>query len=382
MGSGICHSFADDGRCISLLKLLLSNACIYDCSYCHNRKTNDIPRATLTVEELVSLTIDFYKRNYIEGLFLSSGIIKNADFTMEMMLSAVKRLRTKEHFNGYIHMKVIPGADCRLIQEAGYYADRLSVNIELPSEASLKTLAPQKSRVSILKPMGDIGTGISEYQEAKKKYRKPDLFAPAGQSTQMIIGASPESDFHILKLSEGLYRKFGLKRVYYSAFVPVNSDPRLPALITPPTVRENRLYQADWLLRFYGFTSNEILNNDFPFLDLELDPKTDFALRNMNLFPVEVQKADYELLLRVPGIGVKSAQKIVAARRFAVLNYEHLKKLGVVLKRAQYFITCSGKVLSGLSRQTPEQLRLKLILSGSKPKKESQFNGSLFGGEY
>ncbi|HCL55795.1 MAG TPA: putative DNA modification/repair radical SAM protein [Spirochaetia bacterium] len=362
--AGICHSFADDGRCISLLKILMTNVCIYDCSYCLNRKSNDVPRAVFTPDEIALLTIQFYQRNYIEGLFLSSGIIKSPDFTMERLVEAVQKLREVHHFNGYIHMKAIPGADPRLIHKAGLYADRLSVNIELPSENSLQKLAPDKSKTDILKPMSWIGNEIKVISEEQKKTRrKLAPFAPAGQSTQLIVGASPESDFHILTLSENLYQKFSLKRVYYSAYVPVNQDNKLPMLVKPPLVRENRLYQADWLLRFYGFQADEILDPDHNFLDLELDPKEAWAIRNFHLFPVEINKADYETLLRVPGVGVKSALRIVKARKQTALTFEGLKKIGVVLKRAKYFITCAGKSL--YSKNTNEANLKRALTSGS-----------------
>lgn len=358
IASGICHSWTSDGRCTSLLKILFSNACIFDCAYCINRSSNNIKRATFTVDEVVNLTINFYKRNYIEGLFLSSAIIKNPDYTMEQMLKVVKKLRLEENFNGYIHLKAIPGADLKLIREAGFYADRLSVNIELPSEKSLKLLAPQKKKETIIKPMSFIGQNTLANIEERKKFKKAPSFVPAGHSTQLIVGASPESDFQILKLAEGLYKKFNMKRVYYSAFIRVNNDNRLPN-IKPPLKRENRLYQADWLLRFYKFSANEILNNDQPFLDENLDPKTSWALRNFHYFPVEINRASYETLLRVPGIGIKSALIIVKARKYASVTFDELKKMGVVLKRAKYFITCNGKYYSNLFL-TPEIIREEL----------------------
>ncbi|TCL59800.1 putative DNA modification/repair radical SAM protein [Hydrogenispora ethanolica] len=342
---GICHSWAADGRCISLLKLLFSNVCIHDCAYCINRRSNDIPRASFTVDELIDLTINFYRRNYIEGLFLSSGILKSPDYTTELLLSAIKRLRLEQRFNGYIHLKVIPGASRELIREAGLYADRLSINIELPSEQGLKALAPQKRRDDILTPMAYIGTKIQANAEERKLYRKALPFVPAGQSTQLIVGASPEPDSQILQLSEQLYRRVNLRRVYYSAYVPVNSNPLLPALTAPPLQREHRLYQADWLIRFYKFRAAEIAGPQQPFLDPELDPKTGWALRNLHLFPVEVNRVDYETLLRIPGVGLKSAERLVAARRFGPLGFGDLQKMGVVMKRARYFITCQGRYL-------------------------------------
>ncbi|WP_073236904.1 putative DNA modification/repair radical SAM protein [Desulforamulus putei] len=341
--SGICHSWSDDGRCISLLKILLTNYCVYDCAYCVNRVSNDIPRASFTPEEVVDLTINFYRRNYIEGLFLSSAIWKNPNHTMELLVRAVRKLRVEYRFNGYIHLKAIPGADWKLIAEAGTLVDRMSVNIELPSSEGLKLLAPQKRKENILKPMSLLGSQILENREERKRFRKAPSFVPAGQSTQLIVGATSDSDLRIIKLSENLYRSFNMKRVYYSAYVPVSSNPKLPSISTPPLDREHRLYQADWLLRFYGFEAQELLSDSHPNFQLELDPKSDWALRHLNLFPVEVNKADYHLLLRVPGIGVKSAQKIVAARRFHSLDYEDLHKIGVVLRRARYFITCRGK---------------------------------------
>lgn len=341
--SGICHSWTPDGRCISLLKILFTNSCIYDCKYCINRSSNDIPRASFTPDELANLTINFYRRNYIEGLFLSSAICKSPDHTMEQLLKSVKRLREEENFNGYIHIKAIPGASNALIEETGKYVDRMSVNIELPSNESLKLLAPQKTKESIIKPMGLIKSGILQNQEEKQRFRSAPKFVPGGQSTQLIIGATKDDDLKILKLSESLYNSYNLKRVYYSAYIPVSKHPSLPAISMPPLLREHRLYQADWLLRFYGFNSDELLNERNPNFDELLDPKSDWALRNLDKFPVEVNKADYSMLLRVPGIGVKSAQRILQARRVSVLGFDDLKKLGIVLKRAKYFITCKGK---------------------------------------
>lgn len=358
--AGICHSWADDGRCISLLKILFTNDCIYNCSYCINRKNADCPRATFTPDEVASLTINFYRRNYIEGLFLSSAVYKNANYTMELLLQTVRKLREEYNFNGYIHLKAIPGADFDLIAQAGTYVDRMSVNIELPSNAGLKLLAPQKTREAIIKPMEFIHYRIDEASQEKKKYKYAPSFVPAGQTTQLIIGATPEPDAHILRLSESLYRHFCLKRVYYSAYVPVSSDPRLPAIKQPPLLREHRLYQADWLLRFYGFSSQELLDEEHPNLDIELDPKSDWALRHLDLFPVEINKADYEMLIRVPGIGVRSAFRIVQARKHHSLDYESLKKFGVVLKRARHFITCKGKHF-GESLTNEDKIRPHLI---------------------
>ena len=336
--SGICHSWSADGRCISLLKILFSNACMYNCAYCINRCENPIPRATFTVQEVVDLTMNFYRRNYIEGLFLSSGVVKSPDHTMEKLVDVIKTLRTVHRFNGYIHIKAIPGASKMLIDEAGLYTDRLSVNIELPSEESLKKLAPQKEKQAILKPMKQIHSSIIENKEERKKSPKAPLVVPAGQSTQLIVGASPDSDRQIMKLSSSLYSSFELKRVYYSAFVPVNEDQRLLPAERPDMLREHRLYQADWLIRLYGFSFSELLTEENPHLDKELDPKTIWALNNPQSFPINVNTAPYELLLRVPGIGFFSAARIRAARKFAALRLEDLRKLGVVMKRAQYFV--------------------------------------------
>lgn len=375
--AGICHSWADDGRCISLLKILFSNVCVYDCVYCHNRASNDIPRASFTPEEVASLTINFYRRNYIEGLFLSSGVILSPDYTMEQLLKTVKILREREGFRGYIHLKAIPGADLALIRQAGLYVDRMSVNIELPSAAGLKALAPQKDKDKILLPMDAMTNEIKISQQERRQKKNFRLlpFVPAGQTTQMIVGATPDSDYQILKLSSGLYQKFALKRVYYSAYIPVNQDNRLPALALPPLKRENRLYQADWLLRFYQFKVDEILSPAAPSLEDDFDPKLGWALRNLNLFPVDVNRADYEMLLRVPGIGLKSAMRIIRSRRQAALNFDHLKKLGVVLKRAAFFITCTGKTLFTLPKNE-ETFRTMLSL-GNAHKKE-RFAASLF----
>lgn len=341
--SGICHTFTPDGRCISLLKILLTNYCIYDCAYCINRTSNDIERASFTVNEVVDLTMNFYRRNYIEGLFLSSAIIKNANFTMERLTEVIEKLRNEYNFRGYIHLKAIPGADEALIKKAGSLVDRMSVNLELPSAHSLKLLAPQKNKDEIFKPMTLIKNNIIANKYEKRKYKNSSIFVPGGQSTQLIVGATKESDLNILNLSENLYNKFDLKRVYYSAYVPVNSGKNLPELKNPPTLREHRLYQGDWLLRVYGFKSNELLSEENPNLDINFDPKTNWALNNIHQFPVEINKAPYELLIRVPGIGIRGARKIISARRINSLDFLDLKKLGIVLKRAQYFITCRGK---------------------------------------
>lgn len=330
-----------DGRCISLLKILMSNSCIYDCKYCINRCTNSVKRATFTPREIADLTIAFYKRNYIEGLFLSSAVIKNPDYTMERLYEAIFILRKEYNFNGYIHVKTIPGASKELIDKLGYLVDRTSINIELPSNDSLKLLAPQKEKVGILTPMQYISKEISISKQEKSKYK--EKFVPAGQTTQLIVGATPETDLKIMKLSESLYNKLSLKRVYYSAYVSINEDSNLPALSSPPLLRENRLYQADWLIRFYGFKIDDLLDDTHPNFHTMLDPKCDWALRNLQHFPVEINKADYNTLLKVPGIGVISAKRIITARREFNLTFENLKTLGIVLKRARYFITCNGK---------------------------------------
>ena len=343
---GICHSFASDGRCISLLKILLSNDCIYDCKYCKNRLSNDVPRATFTPEEICQLTMGFYRRNYIEGLFLSSGVVKNPHYTMELILETLHLLRDKYQFHGYIHVKSIPGADEDLIRRAGFYADRMSCNLELPTAEGLKKLAPNKDRKTILKPLRQVQQGILQNKEELTVYRHAPKFVPAGQSTQVIVGATPESDYQIISVAEALYKKFALRRVFYSAYVAVNEDHLLPAVDTkPPLLREHRLYQADWLLRYYGFKADELLSEQHSSFNIALDPKCDWALRNLDKFPVEVNRASYETLLRVPGIGVTGARRICMARRHATLNYNDLKKMGIVLKRAVYFITCSGKMM-------------------------------------
>lgn len=344
--SGICHSFSSDGRCISLLKILFTNECIYDCKYCQNRCSNDVPRATFTPEEICTLTMEFYRRNYIEGLFLSSGIVKSPTFTMELIYRAIWLLRNQYRFNGYIHVKAIPGADAELIQRMGYLVDRMSVNLELPTAEGLKNLAPNKHRRNILTPMRQIQNGIHSNRNDLVVYRNAPRFVGGGQATQMIIGATPESDYQILNVAESLYQKFELKRVFYSAFVNVNEDTSLPSPPGgPPLLREHRLYQADWLLRFYGFRAEELLDESRPFFNVMLDPKEDWAVRHLEYFPVEVNRAPYEELLRVPGMGVKSAKRIVAARRSANLTFADLKKLGVVMKRAVYFITCNGSMM-------------------------------------
>ena len=359
--NGICHSWSADGRCISLLKILMTNYCIYDCKYCINRKDNDIERAILTPDEIVKLTINFYRRNYIEGLFLSSGIIKSADYTMELMIAVAKKLRLEEKFNGYIHMKVIPGASRQLINEIGLYVDRVSVNIEFAENTALKLFAPDKKPTDISTSMGLIRKNMIENAEDKKIFKSTPSFIPAGQTTQMIIGASGESDYAILARSENLYKNFDLKRVYYSGYVPVNKSGILVSTEQAvPMIREHRLYQADWLLRFYDFKADEILDEKDPFVDPLLDPKTNWAIKNSHFFPIEINKASYKDLLRVPGIGVTSAKRIVMTRKYSTIRYEHLKKLGIVIKRAKYFIVVNGEFL-GFKKENPELLRNTLM---------------------
>lgn len=378
-GWGICHSFSEDGRCISLLKIMLTNYCQYDCAYCINRRSNDIRRATFSVSELVNLTIEFYRRNYIEGLFLSSGVVKNPDYTMERLVRVAKDLRLIHKYNGYIHLKSIPGASRELVQEAGMYADRLSVNIEIPNEKSLQILAPEKDFQSVFTPMRYIQAGVLESNEERKKCRKAPRFAPAGQSTQMIVGATPDSDKDILHLSALLYNRPTMKRVYYSGFVPVNEyDNRLPALKQPPLVRENRLYQADWLLRFYQFRVDEIVNDTYPELDLEIDPKLSWALRHPEKFPVDINRADYEMLLRIPGIGVKTAKMILVSRRYGHINFSQLKKMGGVMKKAQYFITCNDLPAKTIQEIHPENVK-RLLTQTNDHKKDSRQLSFLFG---
>jgi putative DNA modification/repair radical SAM protein len=374
-GMGICHSFADDGRCISLLKVMLTNYCMYDCAYCINRRTNDIQRATLSVSELEEITMEFYRRNYIEGLFLSSGVVRNPDYTMERLTAIVRDLRTVHRFNGYIHLKTIPGASQELLTEAGRYADRMSINIEIPNEESLKAVAPEKDHQSIFLPMSQIQQGVLENKEDRKKFRHAPHFVPAGQSTQMIVGATKESDLDILTMSNVMYQQPTMRRVYYSGYVSVNTyDPRLPVLKQPPLVRENRLYQADWLMRFYHFKVDEIVDDKHTHLDLDVDPKLGWALRHPEFFPVDINSASYEEILRVPGIGVKSAVLIVNSRRFNRITSYHLKKMGVVMKKAKYFITCGeltssfSQPIIGINELHPERLR-PLLVSKAQQKK-------------
>lgn len=357
-GWGICHSFTPDGRCVSLFKILLSNHCIYDCAYCSNRRSNDVKRAAFTADELAELTIEFYRRNYIEGLFLSSGVMRNPDYTMERMLRVVKLLREVHRFNGYIHMKAIPGASDELIAQAGVLVDRMSVNLEIPSEQNLKLLAPEKNYSSVFAPMRLIQQGMLESAEDRKKLRSAPKFVPAGQSTQVIIGATPDTDKQILTLASALYKRPSFKRVYYSGYIPVNrGDDRLPVIEKPPLVRENRLYQADWLMRFYEFKANELVDDNQPDLDLDVDPKMGWALRHPEFFPIDVNTAPYEMILRVPGIGVKSAKLIITSRRYGRLTSEQLRKIGVVMKRARYFIVCRELPMQTVNELTPQYVR-------------------------
>ena len=365
VGCGICHTFAADGRCVSLLKVLMTNYCVYDCKYCVNRQSNDTRRTAFTPRELADLTIAFYRRNYIEGLFLSSGVIQNPNYTCERMIKALSILRYEYHFQGYIHAKAIPGADPKLIAQLGLLADRMSCNIELPSQESLALLAPDKTKTSILAPMALIRDKQQESKAELIRYQHAPSFAPAGQSTQMIVGASPETDYQILKLTEGLYHKYSLKRVFFSAYTPVVDNPLLPALdVKPPLLREHRLYQADWLLRFYHFEADEILDPEHPTFNPLIDPKCNWALHHPELFPVEINRAPYEVLLRVPGIGPRSAKRILTARRMAPLSFDGLKKIGVVLKRSQYFILCNGRTAADLVLSQDTVIRSLLSTQG------------------
>ena len=375
-GTGICHTYTEDGRCVSLLKILLTNHCIYDCAFCVSRRSNDIKRAAFTVEEVVELTMNFYRRNYIEGLFLSSGIFKNADYTMERLLRIVKKLRHEERFNGYIHLKTIPGASDDLLREAGLYADRMSINLEMPTETGLKLLAPEKSHAEVKKPLKYIQNNITQFESEKALIKSVPKFVPAGQSTQIVVGATPESDKEILYTANAFYQNFSLKRVYYSGYIPISNDARLPVIGSqPPLIRENRLYQADWLMRFYGFKVQEILNDIHPNLEADVDPKLSWALRNLDQFPVDVNTADYHMILRVPGIGVSSALKIVQARRFNRLYENHLRKLGIAFRKARHFIRYAD---SPVHLKEYEAGHIKgLILSESKSKYLSNPNNQL-----
>lgn len=364
--AGCCHSFSADGRCVTLLKVLLTNCCVYDCKYCVNRRSNDMKRTAFTPEELADLTIGFYRRNYIDGLFLSSGVFRSPDYTTELMIRTLSLLREQYRFNGYIHAKAIPGTSSELVEQLGFLADRLSVNIELPSESGLKALAPNKTKESILTPMRQIQNRNRQSREELVKYRHAPRFAPAGQSTQLIVGATADTDFHILRLTQGLYDRYQLKRVFYSAYVPVVEHALLPAKnVKPPLLREHRLYQADWLLRFYGFRAEELLDENNQDFDTRVDPKCSWALAHLDFFPVELNTADYETLLRIPGVGVTSAKRILSARRYGSLRTEQLRKLGVVMKRAQYFLTASGRMADGL-RFTPDSL-LRGLIAAEQP---------------
>lgn len=375
-GMGICHSYTEDGRCVSLLKILLTNVCIFDCAYCVTRKSNDIKRAAFTVQEVVDLTINFYRRNYIEGLFLSSGIFKSPDATMERLIRVAKKLRLEENFNGYIHLKSIPGASDELMQEAGLYADRLSVNIEIPTKAGLKLLAPDKDHKDFIQPMKAVQKSIHIYKSEKKLIKSTPIYAPAGQSTQMIVGATGESDRDIMYSANFFYNKFEMKRVYYSGYIPVADDSRLPAIGTEvPMMRENRLYQTDWLLRFYGFDVREILNDTHQNLDMDIDPKLSWALRNLDQFPIDINRADKLMLARVPGIGMKSVGKILSARRFRKLNWEHLKAIGISMNRSKYFIICDSKEFE--SRDLTGSKIKNLIMINSTSKYHKNFNNQL-----
>ncbi|WP_255433074.1 putative DNA modification/repair radical SAM protein [Spirosoma sp. KUDC1026] len=375
-GYGICHAFTEDGRCVSLLKILLTNHCVFDCAYCVSRKSNDVKRAAFTVEEVVDLTINFYRRNYIEGLFLSSGIFDSPDYTMERLVRIAKKLRLEQRFNGYIHLKAIPGASEELIKEAGLYADRLSVNVEMPTEQSLKLLAPDKNHQDVIRPMTYLKTEIAGHHQERKQNPKAPLFAPAGQSTQMVIGATKETDLDILGMTHQFYSQLNLKRVYYSGYVPISQDNRLPAVGTPvPIIRENRLYQADWLLRYYGFAFNELVGSEQPNLALDIDPKLGWALQHLDLFPVDINTADLELIKRIPGVGFQSAQKIVEARRFRKLQPEHLKQMGIAYNRAQYFMAFTT-AFSLRKEYTPFALK-QLILARQKSKYARTFSTQL-----
>lgn len=375
-GTGICHTYTEDGRCVSLLKILLTNHCIFDCAFCVSRRSNDIKRAAFTVEEVVELTMNFYRRNYIEGLFLSSGIFKNADYTMERLVRIVKKLRQEERFNGYIHLKTIPGASDELLREAGMYADRMSINLEMPTESGLKLLAPEKSHAEVKKPLKYIQNNITQFESEKALIKSIPKFVPAGQSTQIVVGATPESDKEIMHTANAFYQNFSLKRVYYSGYIPISNDARLPAIGSqPPLIRENRLYQADWLMRFYGFKVQEILNDVHPNLEADVDPKLSWALRNLDQFPIDINSADYYMILRVPGIGVASALKIVQARKFNRLYENHLRKLGIAFRKARHFIRYAD---SPMQLKEYEAGHIKgLILSESKSKYLSNPNNQL-----
>tara|TARA_R110002051_G_scaffold56046_9_gene104030 strand:- start:26422 stop:27681 length:1260 start_codon:yes stop_codon:yes gene_type:complete len=375
-GTGICHTYTEDGRCVSLLKILLTNHCIFDCAYCVTRKSNDIKRAAFKIQEVVDLTINFYRRNYIEGLFLSSGIFKNADYTMERLIAVAKKLRLEENFNGYIHLKSIPGASDELMYEAGLYADRLSINIEIPTISGLKLLAPDKKHEDFIKPMRKVKNEIIRYKEERKIIKSTVKYAPAGQSTQMIIGATGESDKDIMYSATHFYKNYNMKRVYYSGYVPISKDSRLPSIDSEvPMLRENRLYQTDWLLRFYGFNVHEILDTNNPNLDMDIDPKLMWALRNLNYFPVDINKAEAQMLARIPGIGMGSVHKILNGRKYRNLNWDHLKKMGIALNRSKYFIICNS---SDWERKDLDAHKIKSrILQSQNGKFKNQYNNQL-----
>ena len=366
--SGICHTYTEDGRCVSLLKILLTNHCIYDCAFCVSRKSNDVKRAAFTVDEVVELTMNFYRRNYIEGLFLSSGIFKNADYTMERLMRIVKKLRVEERYNGYIHLKTIPGASEELIREAGLYVDRMSINLEMPTEAGLKLVAPEKNHDSVRKPLAFVQNQIEEIKSESKLIKRKPLFVPAGQSTQMVIGATPENDFEIMNVANEFYQNYKLKRVYYSGYIPINTENKnLPMVGSqPPLIRENRLYQTDWLLRFYDFKLDEILNPSFTHLDMDIDPKLGWALRNPHFFPVDINTADYQAIIRIPGVGRKSAMKMIQSRKFGRLHEYQVKKMGISFNRAQYFMVCADTQYT-LGDMAPMSIK-RQILKHSKSK--------------
>ncbi|ENU57879.1 Biotin synthase related domain containing protein [Acinetobacter guillouiae MSP4-18] len=364
-GAGICHSYTEDGRCVSLLKILFSNVCIFDCSYCVSRRSNDVKRAAFTVQEVVDLTINFYRRNYIEGLFLSSGIFKSADYTMERMLQVVKKLRLEENFNGYIHLKTIPGASQEIIHEAGLYVDRMSINLEMPTAEGLKKFAPEKTHDEVQKDLGIIRDRLIQFKDERKIIKTVPKFVPAGQTTQMVVGAHNETDQDIILMADRHYKEFKLKRVYFSGYIPINDEEKaLPSVgSAPPLLRENRLYQSDWLMRFYGFEATEIVNAKHPNLDLDIDPKLSWALRHPEQFPIDINQAEYRMILRVPGIGVRSAKKIVQARRFGKIHIDQIKKLGIAYNRTMHFIRCADTP-PFLKDQLPSQIRQKILQTG------------------
>ena len=364
-GNGICHSYTEDGRCVSLLKILFSNVCIFDCSYCVSRRSNDVKRAAFTVQEVVDLTMNFYRRNYIEGLFLSSGIFKSADHTMERMLQVVKKLRLEENFNGYIHLKTIPGASQEIITEAGLYVDRMSINLEMPTEAGLQKFAPEKTHAEVQKDLGIVRDRLIQLKDERKLIKSVPKFVPAGQTTQMVVGAHSETDQDIILMADRHYKEFKLKRVYFSGYIPINPEEKaLPAVgSAPPLLRENRLYQSDWLMRFYEFSADEIVDDQHPNLDLDIDPKLSWALRHPEAFPVDINHADYKMILRVPGIGVSSAKKIVQARRFGQIHIDQLKRMGVAYNRAQHFIRCADTPKFKKDQQS-HQIRQQILQSG------------------